>query len=939
MKKYISVLLFLAIISNTILSSYAEELFETEDTGVYETENISEENILDFTENEPESSIEINELEANKYDINENEELIIDEQDVSEDIVIENDGILPEYESEEEIVVEDYIAEDAIELSAGVKNPSEITIYSVLSDYAGTIVIPDTYMTDYNLTGTTFIIMNGNTVNVDNNGHVTPIENIYGDTQIYVSYEDGTSSTVLVHVKNYSEEYAYGILNNYVDSLASDTDEEKARKFTSFIAQNYNYADNVSSYTRMVLEGGGNCVASTNAIIYMCERAGITAVLRNASNDSGASANHVNVLITIGNKNYIADAGYDGRAPRTYHFYEVTTLYRYTTLNDGTVKLTSYLGTENTVNIPQTVDNKVVSTLAGNMFTEITSVATCVNVPEGITTIEDGAFNSMRYLEEVNLPASLSDVSADTFSGSLNINNVNISANNNNYTSVNGVVYSKNNETLVYYPPKHGNSFNVPNTTKIIGTRAFYTCSGAMSITLPDGLTTIGESAFSNCGLNTFTIPATVTTIGTNAFYADTLICYSKTAPVTVNMVGAYVYAYKNTPAETAAINSGSRFIEISESGTIALDADNFYNLYGTFYYHANGVTPNITTRDNVYVNGTDYTVSYKNNKQIGTATATITGQGKYHGTVELQFTIVPNDLSIWADNINPQSLFSFKNNVSSYQYTGSEICPEIVFSEGSFANDFTVRYENNINKGRGRAIITGKENYINSITKEFIITAANLPDNIILSGYEFKYTGSEIKPTVTINGLEINKDFTVSYDNNIAPGTASVIVKGQSGSNYNTEDRHVINFTITPNSSNNSNNTANNQQNNSNTTPPPAPNQAKKDARKAQKEQKANNQANNVNSSIPTVKITKLKKSKKTLTVKWKKVAKASGYQIQVALDRDFNNIISTINVGKKKTNAKIKKLNKKKTYYVRIRAKKNSSYGNWSNIKSKKI
>ena len=46
-------------------------------------------------------------------------------------------------------------------------------------------------------------------------------------------------------------------------------------------------------------------------------------------------------------------------------------------------------------------------------------------------------------------------------------------------------------------------------------------------------------------------------------------------------------------------------------------------------------------------VNGTDYTVTYKNNKNIGTATVTITGKGDYKGTKTLKFRIVPRKTTL----------------------------------------------------------------------------------------------------------------------------------------------------------------------------------------------------------------------------------------------------------------------------------------------------
>lgn len=88
-------------------------------------------------------------------------------------------------------------------------------------------------------------------------------------------------------------------------------------------------------------------------------------------------------------------------------------------------------------------------------------------------------------------------------------------------------------------------------------------------------------------------------------------------------------------------------------------------------------------------------------------------------------------------------------------------------------------------------------------------------------------------------------------------------------------------------------------------------------------------------------VKLTSAKNGKgKKLTVKWKKVTGAKGYQLQYALNKKFKKKKS---VQTKKTKYTIKKLKKKKTYYIRVRAYKMNGkkkvYGKWSTVKKVKI
>ncbi|MCR5837463.1 MAG: fibronectin type III domain-containing protein [Lachnospiraceae bacterium] len=92
----------------------------------------------------------------------------------------------------------------------------------------------------------------------------------------------------------------------------------------------------------------------------------------------------------------------------------------------------------------------------------------------------------------------------------------------------------------------------------------------------------------------------------------------------------------------------------------------------------------------------------------------------------------------------------------------------------------------------------------------------------------------------------------------------------------------------------------------------------------------------------VSPTKITKLKAKKKAVFVKWKKVKKIAGYQIQYSTKKKFGKA-KTVNVKKNKTSITIKKLKKNKRYYVRIRTYilqgEERKYSDWSAAKYKKI
>ena len=82
----------------------------------------------------------------------------------------------------------------------------------------------------------------------------------------------------------------------------------------------------------------------------------------------------------------------------------------------------------------------------------------------------------------------------------------------------------------------------LPNGLTKIGDNAFFECSNLTSITIPDTVTTIEKGAFSTCRkLERISIPSSVTTIGDDAFKeCDSLTIYGKSGSYTET------YAKKN---------------------------------------------------------------------------------------------------------------------------------------------------------------------------------------------------------------------------------------------------------------------------------------------------------------------------------------------------------------------------------------------------------
>ena len=185
-----------------------------------------------------------------------------------------------------------------------------------------------------------------------------------------------------------------------------------------------------------------------------------------------------------------------------------------------------------------------------------------------------------------------------------------------------------------------------------------------------------------------------------------------------------------------------------------------------------------VTDGDTTLVPGVDYAAEYSANTGVGTATATVSGQGNYCGTVTKEFTI------------SPKSLYgaTVTLGTTSYTYDGTEKMPSVTVKDGSKTltenADYTVKYENNKDAGTAKVTVTGKGVYNDSVEKYFTIQRKSVSGfTVTLSRTAYTYDGTEKQPTVTVkNGsrtLVKGTDYSVSYVNNINAGTAELdIVK-----------------------------------------------------------------------------------------------------------------------------------------------------------------
>ena len=203
---------------------------------------------------------------------------------------------------------------------------------------------------------------------------------------------------------------------------------------------------------------------------------------------------------------------------------------------NGGYQLIAYFGAEETVTLPQDINgnsyeiyqmsgvrNVIIpegmTSIGDRAFSWCRSL-TSIEIPEGVTSIGWSAFSGCDSLTSVEIPSSVTSIEATAFSGCTGLESIAVDDSNPSYRSIDGILFSKDQTTLVCYPAgKTETIYTIPEGVTIIGGWAFYSCSGLTNIEIPSSVTSIGIRAFSGCdSLTSVEIPSSVTSIGNYAF-------------------------------------------------------------------------------------------------------------------------------------------------------------------------------------------------------------------------------------------------------------------------------------------------------------------------------------------------------------------------------------------------------------------------------------
>lgn len=918
-------------------------------------------------------------------------------------------------EQQEDIFTDDIPAAGTSEKETDVES-TEIYLYAMNDTYSSVISMPDTMQTSYQIQTSgknpVYTVVSGYTAKVSETGLVTPKmqyvtyvdkngndvksqwEYMFGETLI--SVQDGNSTVYYKFIlKDYAEYYAEQKMDTFLKEniTAEMSDYKNVETIARWLANNFNYSQYHSGYTGLMLDGGGDCWANTSAVNYMCEKLGLTVYARYAANDPGAGSGHRNSVVIIDGERYLVDCGYTGNAPRHYELSKMDYDYSYEILNDGTLRLYQYEGTDTNIVVPDTIDGRKVTVLGNSTFQYCTQASDIesVTLPDSLTTIEKNAFYNCEKLKSVTIPPNVSSIGLAAFVEGLSessLTEIKVDPENPYFSEKDGVVFSKDGTKLIVFPSGRSGDYQIPDGTVSVGDYAFYYCVNVSSITVPGSVRSLGEGAFGNCssltkavlnegleeigeyafqsssGIRDIIIPASVKSVGKNGLRLSSECRIRVLSTDTVWADDAFrdsalIAGKKDSTLQKYAEDRGYTFVELSADNRIPLQNEWFEQITSDYEYNGKSHEPEIESSESApeLEQGSDYEVTYENNINAGTATVKITGKDIFCGTVERSFKITPDE--------NGMYVCYFAENNETYLETtfkGKKVEPEVVIDGLVQGKDYTVTYVNNEKPGEARAELTGIGNYKGSETLYFTIYG-KLPAVDPIA--DQTYTGKELTPAIVIPGLKAGEDYYMYYEDNQYPGVATVTIYG-TGYYKGTA---TIHFKIIKKTEKFVSNVKLNRTSYTYTGKSIRPSvtvtvNGKKIGANAYKLYYRNDK----NSGIGTVQVrgigkysrinktltfkilppktllTGLKKANRSFTASWKKNIQATGYQIQYAADSRFIKERKTVTVGKQSAiRYKISGLKNKKTYYVRIRSYKRVGkkvlYSSWSTVKKIRV
>ncbi len=407
--------------------------------------------------------------------------------------------------------------------------------------------------------------------------------------------------------------------------------------------------------------------------------------------------------------------------------------------------------------LPKSLEN-----IASKAFMDCSGM-TKVTISEGTKTIGENAFSG-NSLVEINIPSTVEAIQESAFETCENLETVNI--------NTEGCKLTKIGESA-FHDCGSLTAIDFPNSLKEIGKQAFNNCSTLEKIDLPDSLETIGDAAFAYCdGLVEVRVPLGVKNLGEFLFNQSNNI---KKVTIPAAMLDHNIITSKEVESitllddGTTTILDGHALTQKTKLTDIVF-SDSITSIPTEFFGTCKAVN-NVKLPKNLKKIG-DYAFYYCEGLASIEIPEGVTDIGEsafgQSGIEEITLPKSVKNIGNWSFAECPK-LTSVKfaggiQNIGNGAFANCPILKEVDIPDSVVS--------------MGEDIFEGSPEVVIDITKTYFKTSVSGIGNAEYTGKPIIYNGI----TVSVNGyiLERNVDYTVTYENNVYVGTATVNIEGK---------------------------------------------------------------------------------------------------------------------------------------------------------------
>ena len=215
------------------------------------------------------------------------------------------------------------------------------------------------------------------------------------------------------------------------------------------------------------------------------------------SYDEKASA--ISYVVVSGVKSYIEVGHIPGTVGNGGTTTNVTATSAFTYVNHGdSIEITGFDNSVSDVVIPSEIEGLPVTAISVGAF--YLSAITSIEIPDTVTSIGEMAFLGCTSLKSVKLSTGVAKIDKNAFGSCSALQEIQVAKDNPNFSSLNGVLYSKKQDTLVIYPAaKTDAAYTIPSCVTSVAMYAFSENPYLETLTIPNSLIKVGDSAFYNC--------------------------------------------------------------------------------------------------------------------------------------------------------------------------------------------------------------------------------------------------------------------------------------------------------------------------------------------------------------------------------------------------------------------------------------------------------